>query len=97
MATQTFRIASFAADSVRVEIDVNNANWRVQKARCINDSDAALKIIVYELGTQIYTAIAPAQQTTEWNVNPFQLGWDSVDGGLILGNYSFGTQWPAEV
>lgn len=38
MATQTFQHSEFGNGAVRVEIDVNNANWRVSQMRCINTS-----------------------------------------------------------
>lgn len=94
MAIVTFPFAEVGG--ARAELDVNNANWRVSKARVINNSAYPLKVIVYQSGTPIYSAIAPANQTTEWNLSPYQLGWDSVYGGLILGDYGFGTQYPAE-
>lgn len=97
MATRTFPFASFGDGSVYAELDVNDANWRVTRGRVVNPSAFPLKVIVYENGVAIYSAIAPAGRTTQWNLNPFRLGWDSVDGGLILGPYEFGTQYPAEV
>jgi hypothetical protein len=95
MATQTFPFASFNNDAVKVELDVNDANWRPSRVRCINNSNYSLKATILESGVVKFTAIAPPNQTTSWNISGIQLGWDAVDGGLILGNYELQTQYPS--
>lgn len=97
MATQTFQHSSFGGGAVIVEFDVNTANWRVSKVRCINNSPYPCVAHVYESGSEIFVAVAPAGQTTSWNTSGVQLGWDEVDGGIIMGNYVMGAQWPGEV
>lgn len=95
MATQTFVFAEFGGGIVRVEFDVNDANWRPSRVRCINNSAAALVARVLDGATDVFAATAPAGQTSTWNISGVQLGWDSVNGGLILGNYQIQARWPA--
>lgn len=94
MATQTFQFAEFGNGIVRVEIDVNDANWRPSRVRCINNSAAAAVARVLDGGSEVFTATAPAGQTTTWNISGVHLGWDTVNGGLILGTYSLQARWP---
>lgn len=42
-----------------------------------------------------FNEVAPANATTEWNVPGMQIGWDSVDGGIMLGNWELRARWPA--
>jgi len=95
MATRTFTHTVIAGGLVVLEFDVNDANWRMSQVRCINKSDKAAVGYIYEGTTLRYTANAPANQTTSWNTTGVQLGWDSVDGGLIMGNYTIQFNWPA--
>lgn len=95
MATQTFQFASFGNGQVVVEMDVNDANWRPSRVRCINNSAAALAARILDGGTEVFAVTAPAGQTTSWNISGIQLGWDSVNGGLILGSYQVMARWPA--
>lgn len=94
MATQTFPFAEFAGGAVRVEIDVNDANWRPSRVRCINNSAAAAVARVLDGGNEVFFASAPAGQTTQWNVSGVQLGWDTTNGGLVMGNYVLQARWP---
>lgn len=94
MATQTFRHSSFGSDQVIVEFDINDNNWRMSQVRVINKSTYSLVAQIYEAGVLRFTANAPAGQTTSWNTTGIQLGWDSVNGGLIMGNYTMSAQWP---
>ena len=94
MATQTFRYASFGNDAVYCELDVNDRTWRPSQVRVVNTSASALKSTVLNAGTVVFEATAPAGQTTSWNISGVQLAWDAVDGGLILGPYGFGAQYP---
>jgi hypothetical protein len=95
MATKTFPFSSFNNDSVKVEIDVNDTNWRPSKIRCINNSSYPLKSTILESGSVIFVATAPENQTTTWNISGVQLGWNTIDNGLILGNYEIQAQWPS--
>lgn len=94
MATQTFPYASFG-ELVRCELDVNDKTWRPSQVRVINNSASPLKARVLEAGAVVFEATAPAGQTTSWNISGVQLGWDSVNGGLMLGDYVLQAQWPA--
>lgn len=94
MATQTFPFAEFGNGIVRVEIDVNDTNWRPSRVRCINNSTQPAAARILENGVEVFTATAPAGQTTTWNISGVQLGWDTVNGGLMMGNYALQAQWP---
>lgn len=95
MATQTFIHSQFGG-GVIVEFDVNDANWRMTQVRCINNSQYPAMAAIYESGVERFTAIAPVNQTTSWNTVGIQLGWDEVDGGLMMGNYTMFVQYPGE-
>ena len=95
MATQTFQFAEFGDGIVRVELDVNDANWRPSRVRCINNSAAAAVARILENEVEVFAATAPAGQTTSWNISGIQLGWDTVNGGLMLGAYTVNARWPA--
>lgn len=100
MATETYQHSSFGGGAVRIEFDRNTANNRVSQVRCINNSAYAAAFRVFESGAQVYPAgggwaMAPANQTTSWNTGGITISWDTVDGGLLMGNYSFFAGWPA--
>jgi hypothetical protein len=97
VATQTFQHSSFAGGIVRVEFDVNDANWRVSRVRCINDSAYPAVARILQNGVEVFTAVAPAGQMTSWNTTGVQLGWDSVDGGIVMGGYEMLVRWPGAV
>ena len=99
MATQTFQHSSFNNGQVIVEFDINNANWRMSRVRCINNSDYQCVGRIYESGVLVFTAIAPPHQTTQWNTAGIQMGWQApvegeVDGGLDMGHYTMQVQFP---
>ena len=94
MATKTFPFGSYG-DAVRAEIDVNDATWRPSRVRCLNTSAYPLVATVYQAGNLVLTVTAPANQTSQFNISGAQLGWDSVNGGLLLGDYTLFTRWPA--
>lgn len=94
MATQTFQHSSFAGGLVTVEFDVNDANWRMSRVRCINNSPRAAVARILQSGVEVFTATAPANATTSWNTTGVQLGWDSVDGGIMMGVYEMQVRWP---
>lgn len=93
MATQTFPFAAYPG--VTAELDVNDATWRPSRVRCLNTSAHAVGIRVLNNGTEVFSTSAPANATTQWNISGVQLGWDSVDGGIMLGTYTIHTRWPA--
>ena len=95
MATETFPHSSFGGGIVRVEVDINTANWKAVKMRCVNDSAHAASATILEGGAPVFEASAPANATTIWNVAGVQLGWDSVDGGIMMGNFVMQAQWPS--
>jgi hypothetical protein len=93
MATQTFQHSAFGG--CQIEFDINDANWRMSQVRCINNSSHQAMAIILESGITRLTAIAPPNQTTNWNTTGVQLGWDQVNGGLMMGNYVLQIQFPA--
>lgn len=97
MATQTFQHSSFGSGQVIVEFDINDANWRMSQVRCINNSPYPCIAHIYEGATLRYTANGLPNQTTSWNTTGIQLGWDVVNGGLMMGNYTMFAQWPGTV
>lgn len=95
MATVTYQHSSFSDGLVRIEFDVNNANWRMSQVRCINNSSRLARAWILNNGVQVFTADAPANATTSWNTTGIQLGWDTVNGGIMMGTYQMHTGWPA--
>ncbi|MGW8177390.1 MAG: hypothetical protein ACWGQW_01120 [bacterium] len=93
MPTQTYEHTRIG--NMHVEFDVNTANWRICQVRCINNNDQPARFVVYELGVEIFNAIAPANQTTSWNTGGQQIAWDEIDGGIIWGDLVIETQYPA--
>lgn len=106
MATVTFQYASFNDGQVIVEYDINDANWRVSKIRCINNSPHSAVGHIYQAGDLVFTANAPANQTTSWNVQGVQLAWqppywndligDWEEAGIEMGDYELQAAWPWE-
>ena len=99
MATRTFQHSSFGGGLVIVEFDINDANWRMSRVRCINNSDYQAVARIYNAGSLVFTAIAPPHQTTQWNISGIQMGWQApvegeIDGGLEMGNYTMQVQFP---
>lgn len=94
MATVWFPHSSFNGGLVTVDFSVNDANWRVSQVRCINNSNQPAKAFIYESGVLIFTAEAPANRTTTWNTSGIQLGWDNINGGIMMNNYTMQVQWP---
>lgn len=97
MATIWFPHSSFNNGEVVVDFSVNDANWRVSQARCINNSQYPVTAFIFKSGVQIFTATAPAGQTTTWNTSGIQLGWDGIDGGIMMMDYVIQIQYPSEV
>ena len=107
MATQTFQHSSFAGGAVRVEFDINDANWRMSQVRCINNSQYPAKATIFLDGAQVFTAIANANKTTSWNTTGVQMGWqpdyyNTITGqwerdGIDMKGYTIQVQYPAGV
>lgn len=95
MATATFQLASFGDGQCVIEYDVNDANWRVSRIRAINNSPYPVNAIVKDAGIEAYNVTVPANTTQTANTTGLQLGWDQVDGGIIMGSYTFEARWPA--
>jgi len=91
---QTYLHSTFGGNAVIVEIDINDANWRVSRVRCINNSLYAAEASIYNSGVLVYEASAPPGQTTQWNIAGVQLEWDSINGGIMMGNYTMNARWP---
>lgn len=107
MATRTLVHSEFGGGLVRVEIDINDANWRPSRVRVLNASASPLVAYVSKAGQEVFRAVAPAGQTTSWNISGVQLGWqpdylDDRDGkwypdGLDMRDYTVSVQWPGAV
>lgn len=105
MATMTIHHSTMANGLCVVELDINDANWRVSKVRCVNRSNRAAAADIYQAGQLVMQVTAPDNQTTEWNINNVQLAWqpeywNSEDqqyepGGLDMRDYVLRTRWPA--
>ena len=104
--TLTFQFASFGDGQVVLEFDIRDNNWVVTQIRCINNSSYSAVGYVYELGELVFTAVALPNQTTSWNTQGIQLGWQPdywnditqswEPSGIDMGDYVFHAQWPAE-
>jgi len=95
MATITHQHSSFLNGIVTIEFDVSTANWRMSQIRCINNSSYTAKATIFELEELLYTANAPAGQTTSWNTSGVQLVWNPIDENLEMGDYIIQVQWPS--
>ena len=103
MATLTFVHSSFSG--VTIEFDVSDANWRVSQVRCINSSPYPASARILKAGVQVFTAVAPAGQTTSWNTSGVQLGWQPdyyntvteqwEHDGLDMKDYELRVQYPS--
>ena len=93
--------SSFGNGIVKLQFDYNTNTGNVVRFRCINNSDFVLRAWVYDVDpitnvfTQLWTGDCAAHQTVTLPVSKFDLAWDLVDGGLIMGNYRISTQYPA--
>lgn len=102
--TLTFQFASFNDGQVVVEYDIRDNNWTVTQIRCINNSPYMAVGHIYELGELVFTAEAPPNATTSWNVVGIQLGWQPdywnditetwEPSGIDMGDYVFQATWP---
>ena len=96
----TYPHSSYADGLVQLEFDWRENDGAVLRFRCINGSSEYLWGAVFEWndGTQQYEEVwygyCPPQDVVELPVKRFDIGWDLVDGGLIMGPYSIRTRWP---
>lgn len=101
VAIQTFTHSEYANGAVRLEFDWRDNTGEVIRFRCANNGTAALWGGVYEVDpvtgaeTQLWTGTCQPGQTVTFPVSRFNLQWDTVDGGLIMGNYQIRTRYPA--
>jgi len=94
VATQSYLFFRFLDGAITVTGQINTANWRLASILVHNTTAKTVRGYVYQAGQQIFIADAPGNQDTSWNTTGVQLGWDDVDGGLILGDYSFRLTYP---
>lgn len=105
MANTTLQYATFLDGAVQVEMDISTANWRVSQIRCINNSSFEARAFIFKAGELIFTAVAPANQTTSWNTTGVQLAWQPdyfntitqewEAGGIDMKDYTLQVQYPA--
>jgi hypothetical protein len=62
-----------------MQFDVNDANWRVSRVRCINNSGFPAIATIFDAGQQVFV----------------QPGWVSVDGGIMMGAYAMHVRRPS--
>ena len=96
--------STFAHGQVVVDIKVNDANWNVSAVRCVNNSDNAVVVDVYDDGVHVWTQTFPANDTKEQNVSGIGLDWqpdywnDDTEeweaGGVEMGTYTFNARLP---
>ena len=97
-AIVTFEHSSFGDGIVTITFDYNTGNGNVLRFTCTNNSDFAASFRVYEDvgGVQVlrYEKLCPGHTITIQNVAGTTLAWDLIDGGLMMGPYTFGARWP---
>ncbi len=101
MAISTIEIASFANGLVRVEVDLNESNLRLNKARGINSSEFDALILVYKSGLLQVGSFLPANDIVERNL-PASIQLTAVpqpnpeeDGPISMGDIQIRCRWPA--
>jgi hypothetical protein len=99
-AIVTLPFSSFGNGAVTVTFDYNEQNGDVKKFVCANASpyDAWFGVFYVDPNTQaetlVYQKTCAANGTTTQVVAGLTLAWDTVDGGLNMGNYQFRARWP---
>ena len=101
MPIATQEIASFANGLVRIEVDLNEANLRLNKTRGINDSAFDVHVSVFKAGVLEGEVTIPAGQTVERNL-PASIKLTAVpqpdpedDGPISMGDIVIQCRWPA--
>jgi len=100
-AIVTLDFASFGGGAVTVTFDYNENNGNVVRFTCTNNSiyNAWFGVYLVDPDTQaetlVYERTCVANDVTIQNVAGTTLAWDTVDGGLMMGNYQFRARWPA--
>lgn len=101
VAIETLVHSEYNNGAARLEFDYNQNTGDVSRFRCVNKSAYALWGGVFEVDpatgaeTQLWEGTCQAGQTVSYPISKFKLMWDTVDGGLILGNYQMRARWPA--
>ncbi len=97
----TKTIASFADGLVRIQVDLNESNLRLNKARGINNSAFPAHIAVLKAGILAGEATIPAGVTLERNL-PASIQLTAVpqpnpedDGPISMGDIVIQCRWPA--
>lgn len=97
----TLPFSSFGGGAVVINFDYNTGNGNVLRFRCINESDSAawfgVYLMDYEAGTETLVGerYCLAHETITQNVPGVSIAWDTVDGGIMMGNYQFRARYPA--
>jgi len=78
----------------RLEFDYVQSTGAVLRFRCVNESDYYLRGTVYENDIVIWSARCSPHSTSIYPINRFNIEWDLVDGGLIMGNYGIASSFP---
>lgn len=101
VAIQTLTYAAFDNDAAKIQFDYNQNTGDVSRFRCVNNSARPLWGGVYNVDpitgaeTLVWEGTCQPGQTASYPVNRFNIAWDLVDGGIILGNYQLRARWPA--
>lgn len=97
-AIETLEFASFGDGIVQVTFDYNTNNGNVVRFTCTNNSDfpALFRVLEDVGGTQVlrYERACAAHSVVTQNVAGLTLTWDTVNGGLNMGPYTFQARWP---
>jgi hypothetical protein len=93
-----FPFTQLGGGQVTVTFDYEANNGDVKKFYCENSSPYDAWFGVYEridgVYVLLYERVCPSNDTTVQVVAGTTLAWDTVDGGLIFGPYSFAAVWP---
>lgn len=100
-AIETMLFTSLGGGAVVVTFDYNTNNGNVTKFTCTNTSDQdawfGVYLMDYANGTEqlLYQRTCGAWSTITQNVAGLTLTWDTVNGGLNMGDYQFRARYPA--
>ncbi len=101
VAIVTHEIASFSDGLVRVEVDLNESNLRLNRGRVINDSASPAYIAVFKAGVLEVDETIPGGTTGERNF-PASIQLTAVpqpnpeeDGPISMGDIVIQCRWPA--
>lgn len=100
-STETIVYSEFDNGAGRIEFDYNRNTGDVSRFRCVNNTAYPVWGGAYSVDpvtgaeTLLWQGTCQPGQTVTFTVNKFNLQWDLVDGGLIMGNYQLRARWPA--